>query len=128
GAQGTAGLDEELAVQGTLGAETKDPYLLGLAANTNLLAAPKAAETAAIVKRLAAMQGRDGSFAGARESITMSGGESLTIETTALATLALIKASPHSEYETEIRGAVDWLNARRSGYGQGSKPQAAHPG
>ncbi|HEX7843520.1 MAG TPA: alpha-2-macroglobulin family protein, partial [Kofleriaceae bacterium] len=120
----TAGLDTELAVQKTLGTETKDPYLLALAANTNLLVAPKTAETAAIVKRLTAMQAKDGSFPGARESITMSGGESLTIEATALATLALIKASPSSEYEAQLRGAVDWLNARRSGYGQWSNTQA----
>jgi hypothetical protein len=70
------------------------------------------------------MQAKDGSFPGARESITMSGGESLTVEATALATLALIKASPASEYEPQIRGAVDWLNARRGGYGQWSNTQA----
>jgi hypothetical protein len=123
-ARRTAGLDQELAVQRTLGAETKDPYLLALAANTNLISAPGAGDTAAIVKRLIALQAKDGSFPGARESITMSGGESLTIETTALATLALIKASPGSEFEPQIRSAVDWLNARRSGYGQWSNTQA----
>jgi hypothetical protein len=123
-AKRTSGLDPELAVQRTLGVETKDPYLLALAANTNLIAAPRAGDTAAIVKRLVAMQATDGSFPGARESITMSGGESLTVEATALATLALIKASPASEYEAQIRGAVDWLNARRSGYGQWSNTQA----
>jgi hypothetical protein len=120
----TAGLDPELAVQRTLGADTRDPYLLALAANTSLLAAPRAGETAAMVHRLVAMQGKDGSFPGAKESITMSGGESLTVEATALATLALIKASPASEYEPQIRGAVDWLNARRGGYGQWSNTQA----
>src|SRR5580765_8083374 len=54
----TAGLDTELAVQRTLGGETKDPYLLALATNTNLLVAPSAGETSAIVKRLAAMQSK----------------------------------------------------------------------
>jgi hypothetical protein len=120
----TAGLGAELALQKALGTETKDPYLLALAANTNLLSAPTGAETAAIARRLASMQAKDGSFPGATESITMSGGESLTIETTALAILALIKASPASEYEPQIRGAVDWLNARRSGYGQWGNTQA----
>jgi len=123
-ARRTAGLDQELAVQKTLGGETKDPYLLALAANTNLLVAPRAGETTAIAQRLAAMQAKDGSFPGARESITMSGGESLTIEATALATLALIKASPANEYEPAIRAAADWLNARRSGYGQWGNTQA----
>jgi hypothetical protein len=120
----TAGLDPELAVQRTLGAETRDPYLLALATNTSLLAAPHAGETAAMVRRLVAMQAKDGGFPGATQSITMSGGESLTTETTALATLALIKASPASEYEPQIRAAVDWLNARRGGYGQWSNTQA----
>jgi len=123
-ARRTTGLDAELAVQKALGAETRDAYLLALATNTNLLVAPAAGETAAIVQRLAAMQAKDGSFPGARESITMSGGESLTIETTALATLALIKASPSNEYEAAVRTAVDWLNARRSGYGQWGNTQA----
>jgi alpha-2-macroglobulin-like protein len=120
----TAGLDPELAADRALGAETKDPYLLALATNTHLLAAPGTGETAAMVRRLVAMQVKDGSFPGAKESITMSGGESLTIETTALATLALIKASPASEYEPQLRSAVDWLNARRSGFGQWSNTQA----
>ena len=121
-AKRTGGLDPELAAQRALGGETKDPYLLALTANTGLLSQP--ASAAAIVTRLAAMQAKDGSFPGARESITMSGGESLTIEATALATLALIKASPAHQYETQIRGAVDWLNARRSGYGQWGNTQA----
>ncbi|MEO7734927.1 MAG: alpha-2-macroglobulin family protein, partial [Kofleriaceae bacterium] len=118
----TAGLDVELAAQKALAAETKDAYLLALAANTQLLTAPGAAK--ATIARLAALQAKDGSFAGAKESITMSGGESLTIEATSLATLALLKASPGNEYEPQIRSAVDWLNSKRSGYGQWSNTQA----
>ncbi|MDB4959594.1 MAG: A-macroglobulin complement component [Myxococcales bacterium] len=123
-AKRTPGLAQELGVQKSLGSETRDPYLLALAANTNLVASPQAAETAAMVKRLAAMQAKDGSFAGAKESITMSGGESLTIETTALAVIALIKASPNGEYETQIRGGIDWLNGKRGGYGAWGNTQA----
>jgi hypothetical protein len=76
-AKRTSGLTKELDVQKKLGVETADPYLLALAANTNVLVAPKAAETMAMVKRLAGMQGKDGSFTGAKETITMSGGEPL---------------------------------------------------
>jgi uncharacterized protein YfaS (alpha-2-macroglobulin family) len=123
-AKRTAGLDVELAAQKALGASTKDPYLLALTASTNLAAAPTAGETKAIVDRLASLQGKDGAWTGAKESITMSGGESLTIETTSLATLALLKASPHNEFEAEIRRAVDWLNAKRSGYGQWGNTQS----
>jgi hypothetical protein len=121
-AKRTKGLDTELGVQRKLGESTKDPYLLALAANTAL--ATQDAAAGEMVKRLIALQAKDGSFAGAKESITMSGGESLTIETTALATLALIKASPSSEHEGEIRTAVDWLNGKRGGFGAWSNTQA----
>jgi alpha-2-macroglobulin-like protein len=120
----TAGLDRELAAQRAVGASTADPYLLALAANTALLAAPRAAETAAMVKRLAAMQGKDGGFPGAAETITKSGGEALVIETTALAALALIKADGDGAYAPQIRAAVDWINGRRGGYGQWGNTQA----
>jgi hypothetical protein len=120
----TSGLTKELAVQKALGGETRDPYLLALAANTSLVTAARAPETAAMVARLAAMQAKDGSFTGAKETITMSGGESLTIEATALAVLALIKASPNSEYEAQIRAGVDWLNGKRGGYGAWGNTQA----
>jgi len=123
-ARRTSGLTKELAVQKTLGSETADPYLLALAANTNLATAPKAADSAAMVKRLAGMQAKDGSFTGAKETITMSGGESLIIETTALAVLALIKASPNNEYEPQIRAGADWLNGKRGGYGAWGNTQA----
>lgn len=123
-AKRTRGLDGELAAQRALGASTTDPYLLALASNTALLASPAAAETAAMVKRLAGLQGKDGSFAGAKESITMSGGDSLAIEATSLAVLALIKADGSGAYGTQIRSAVDWLNARRGNYGQWGNTQA----
>jgi hypothetical protein len=123
-ARRTSGLGKELAVQKALGGETKDPYLLALAANTTLTTAPRAADSAAMAKRLAGMQAKDGSFTGAKETITMSGGESLTIETTALAVLALLKASPNSEYEPQIRAGVDWLNGKRGGYGAWGNTQA----
>ena len=121
-AKRTAGLDVELAAQKALGASTKDPYLLALTASTTLLAAPEASKP--IVDRLATLQGPDGAWTGAKESITMSGGESLTIETTALATMALIQASPNNEFEPQLRRAVDWLNTKRSGYGQWGNTQA----
>ncbi|HEY5949053.1 MAG TPA: MG2 domain-containing protein, partial [Kofleriaceae bacterium] len=121
-AKRTKGLDKELAAQKSLADSTKDAYLMALATNTALLA--QLPEAKSYATKLAAMQGKDGSFDGAKESITMSGGESLTIETTSLATLALIKASPHNEYEAQIRRAVDYLNSKRSGYGQWSNTQA----
>ncbi len=123
-AKRTKGLDVELAVQRKVGLESDDPYLVAMAANTMLNVAPGAGETAAIVKRLAAMQGKDGSFPGAKQTITMSGGEALLIETTALAALAFVKASAGGEREGELRQAVDWLNGHRGGYGEWGSTQA----
>ena len=54
----------------------------------------------------------------------MSGGESLAIETTAFAVLALIKASPNNEYATQIRSGVEYINKHRGGYGQWGNTQA----
>ncbi len=113
----------EMAAQRELGNTTKDPYLLALATNTNLLHDPKGAGLA-MAKRLAAMQGQNGAWSGAKETITMSGGESLLIETTAFAVLALIKASPNNEYATQIRSGVEYINKHRGGYGQWGNTQA----
>lgn len=123
-AKRSSNLGVELAVQKTLGSETKDPYLLALATNTSIMTAPKSGESAAMARRLAALQAKDGSFPGAMETITMSGGESMTIEATALAVLALLKASPNNEYEPQIRGGVEWLNSKRGGYGAWGNTQA----
>ncbi len=114
-------MQAELAVQRELGESTKDPYLLALATNTSLLANPKG-EGLAMAKRLAAMQGADGAWSGAKESITMSGGESLAIETTAFAMLALIKAG--NEYAAQIRSGAEYINKHRGGYGQWGNTQA----
>jgi uncharacterized protein YfaS (alpha-2-macroglobulin family) len=121
-AKRTSGMDTELGVQRRLGNETKDAYLLALATNTNLLVAPTGADSLAMAKRLAGMQGQDGAWTGAQESITKSGGESLTIETTALAMLALIKAGP--AYASNVRAGAEYLNKHRGGYGQWGNTQA----
>lgn len=120
-AKRTSGLEKELASSLALGAQTKDPYLLALTTNTAL--ATKAPEAQPMVTRLAAMQDKDGGFAGAKESITMSGGDSLTIETTSLALLALMKASPNRERDAEIRRAVEYLEGHRSGAGSWGNTQ-----
>jgi alpha-2-macroglobulin-like protein len=116
-AKRTSGMDAELAAQQQLAASTSDPYLLALAANTLQLARN---DTAA-VKRLAGMQAKDGGLPGAKQSITMSGGEALVIETTALALLAFVKSPEHTG---NARAAVEWLNKKRSGHGEWGNTQA----
>ena len=118
------GLDVELAAQRKRGLESTDPYLVALAANTLELVEPGAGTTAAVVRRLVGMQAKDGSFPGAAESITRSGSEALTVETTALAVLALVKASPGGEQEGAIRSGVAWLDGHRGGWGAWDSTQA----
>lgn len=110
------GLDKELEVQARTGLSSSDPYLVALAANALLNAEP-AGRGPALAKRLAGLQDKAGHFPGAKQTITMSGGESLEIETAALAALALMKASPAGEHEVAIRNAIGWLNGKRDGYG-----------
>jgi hypothetical protein len=106
---------KELDAQHQTGLASSDPYLVALAANALTNADP--ARGAAIVKRLVTLQDKAGHFPGAKETITMSGGESLEIETASLALLAMMKASPGGEHEAAIRSAITWLNAKRDGYG-----------
>jgi hypothetical protein len=118
---GQTGLDPELGRQADLAKQTKDPYLLGLAANTLLRVPAKRAAGAEAASRLAAMQGQDGAWTGANHSITRSGGVNLTIETTALAVLALTRTGGQVE---RVRRAMTWLNQNRGGYGQWGATQA----
>ena len=117
----TAGLDKELARQQGVAAKTSDPYMLALAAGTLTRLDGKDKEAAAAAKRLVSMQAKDGSWVGADHSITRSGGEALTIETTALAVMALLQVEGH---DAAVRSAVDWLNNNRGGFGQWGSTQA----
>jgi alpha-2-macroglobulin-like protein len=116
----TTGLDQELAAQSALARTTSDPYLLSLATGT--LVTTQSKDGPAAERRLVALQAKDGSFPGAKESITKSGGESLVIEATSLALLALLRAP--DGLEAQIRLAADYLDAHRSGYGGWSNTQA----
>src|SRR5262249_44196881 len=111
---GERDLGAEVDKQRRSAAATKDPYLLALATKVLLVQAPAHDATGSAVRRLADMQAEDGSFPGADHSITRSGGEALTIETTSLAALALIAAGSHTP---EVRRSVEWLDKHRSGLG-----------
>jgi len=112
---GASGLDKELGYEKKLAQTTSDPYVLALATNAMLNLEPKSADTRAAVARLAKMRGEDGSYTGANHSITRSGGQALTIETTSLAVMALLKAGP--EFVTQVRPSVEWIDKQRSGWG-----------
>ncbi|RMH45321.1 MAG: hypothetical protein D6689_00150 [Deltaproteobacteria bacterium] len=112
---GERDLDAEVAYQRNVARTTTDPYLMALAANVLANVAPDAADTRAALDKLAGMAGEDGAFAGADHSITRSGGVALTIETTALAAMALMKGGPR--YLPRVTKAIEWIDAHRSGYG-----------
>jgi len=101
--------------------QSRDAYLLALAANTLLRAPGHRDEGMAAAARLAGLQGADGAWKNAAESITRSGGDNLWIETTALSMLALLEEHGH---EGELRKAVEWLQANRGGFGQWGATQA----
>lgn len=117
---GETKLPEEIAYQERVARETKDPYVMALAANA--LVNVRAPGASAAIARLRGMQAADGSFPGADHSITRSGGQALLIETTALAAMALIDAGMANE--APVREAIEWLNANRDGFGSFSSTQA----
>ena len=117
----TDGLEKELDRQRGVARSSNDPYMLALAAGTLTRLEGANKEAAAAAKRLVSMQAKDGSWAGADHSITRSGGEALTIETTALAVMALLQVEGH---DAAVRSGVDWLNDNRGGFGQWGSTQA----
>jgi len=112
-------LSEELKLQERVADTSDDPYVLALAARTLLAAQNPKAERA--VSRLAAMQSKDGSFPGAESSITRSYEANLLVESTALATLALMDAGGHTPATNK---AAAWLQEARQGPGTWGATQA----
>ena len=114
-------LGPEIDTQVRLAAQTRDPYLLGLATLTLLDIDTRRAAGISGARRLAELQAKDGSWTGADHSITRSAGQNLTIETTAVALLALMKAAGH---DAAVRRGVEWLNGSRGSYGRWGATQA----
>jgi uncharacterized protein YfaS (alpha-2-macroglobulin family) len=119
---GEKDLAAELELQRAQATTTKDPYVMALAVNALANAEPTAATTTTALNRLAGMQGDDGAWKGANHSITRSGGAALDIETTALASMALLQGG--DTHSARVRKAVEWLNGNRSGFGSFSSTQA----
>ena len=91
-----------------------DPYQLALVANAmfNLGDAARGKSALAALMRT---QANDGSFTGKKHSITVSGGHSLTVETTALAVMAMLKSgAPDNK---GLIAAVESIVKSRSGAG-----------
>ena len=100
---GETGLKAEIASLREAAAASTNSYVWALAANA-LHAAGEQAAAVKLMKRMADRQVKDGSLDGATTSIVGSGGQALTIETTALAVLAWLREPTHAgEVENGIR-------------------------
>jgi hypothetical protein len=93
--------------------DTKDPYQLAMMGNALQKFGDSRSEN--VMDLLIKTQKEDGSFTGSTHSITYSQGQSLTIETTSIAIMAMLK-SPN-KYVAELNKAVQFLVKSRSGYG-----------
>lgn len=93
---------------------SNDPYQLALVANAmfNLGDATRGKSALAALMKT---QANDGSFTGKKHSITVSGGHSLTVETTALSVMAMLKSgAPDNK---GLTSAVESIVKSRSGAG-----------
>ena len=88
---------------------SKDSYVVALAANILYLAGDRA-DAGKLAEKLVNAVAKDGHVGGAATSITCSGGDSLAIETTALAILAWLKDDTRWAAQTET--SMPWLFAR----------------
>ncbi len=107
-------IDKELNAAFQKATESKDPYQLALVANAAYSYKDKAkAETC--MNLLYEKQAKDGSWTGLSHSVTRSTGISLTIETTSLSILAMLKSG--NPKQPALDNSVKSLLAARSGSG-----------
>jgi alpha-2-macroglobulin-like protein len=100
--------------------DSNDAYLLALAANSafNLNETKKAEQ---VLNQLLKLQTVNGSFNGSSHSITYSQGQSLTIETTALTVLAILKSNKGNS--NTLNSAINFIVQSRQGSGAFSSTQ-----
>lgn len=109
-----ADIEKELNAAYKNAVKENDPYLLALVANA-MYNVGNTAKGDELVNKLVNMRQEANGWTGKRHSITRSGGQSLTVETTSLVVLAMLKsATPNGE---AITSAVKYLVSARSGYG-----------
>ncbi len=111
---------KEVGALASAAKNSQDPYILALAANTLLTLPKMQKEGQAALKKLIALQEPDGSFDGSTHSITRSTGKNLSVETTGLAVLAMLKSEGNLP---RAQKAVSWLTQQRQ-YGAFGATQA----
>ena len=101
--------------------QSQDPYLMALMAN--VLVKLNDNRAIALAEQLLDVQNENGSWDGKTHSITYSKDKYLAIETTALATLAIMQVNQWSEAQVEnasTEKAINYLMSCKSSYGFGS--------
>lgn len=104
-----SGLAKEIAAVKQQATETQDSYLLALAANILYIAGDRKSAFE-FSQRLQQTMAEDGAITQAETSITQSGGDALTIETTSLTILAWLKDDDH--WAAQVETAIQWLFKR----------------
>ena len=117
---GQQGIEKEVDHVVQLASASDDPYLIALAA-AGALGAEKAEQANKLLEKLSEAQAEDGHLEGKQGSITRSGGQSLKVETTALAALAWLKLPAFTE---QANRAVKWIVNSRQGSGGFGSTQA----
>ncbi|MCG8650611.1 MAG: hypothetical protein MI861_12315, partial [Pirellulales bacterium] len=103
-------LAAELDQMNRVAQQSDDPYLIALSAAA-LMNVKRTAEGEALLQKLTTHQAGDGGLQG-KTTVTSSGGISLKMETTALATLAWLK-SPR--FLPQAQAAAKWITVNRQG-------------
>jgi len=100
--------------------ESKDPYVLGLLANS--LTTLKDNRSEKVIQQLLVLQDENGSWMGKTRSMTNSAGSNLRIEATALAALALMKnrTNKAEKIHPATHEAIVYLQNAKTKYGYGS--------
>jgi hypothetical protein len=112
----TDNLDTELNALRDRAKDSKDPYFVSLVGLGHLNRG-KSDEGLSLLKAVRAAQQADGRVTGATTSITGSGGRDLDIETTALATLAWLRANRPADFNDNVKRAAEWVGKQRGGFG-----------
>ena len=97
-------------------AGSPDMYLKALALCC-LVNAGRTDEALPLAKAIVEAQNGEGMIAGGQSSVTRSMGQSLEIETTALAAIALMKLPNQGPNAVATRKAVEWIGKQRDGRG-----------
>lgn len=95
--------------------QSDDPYCLALLANALLILQDSRGEI--LLAKLCEKQGADGAWAGKTQSVFYSQGAALSIEATALATMALMKKGSHHD---RVEQAMGFILKSKNEYGFGN--------